>query len=138
MVDMGRKPMSATGGTPEAGAGLLGSQAETPPVPDAPPANWVDRFAPPAWRPFLRLSRADRPIGTWLLLLPCWWGLALALVATGARPSLHDLWTAVGCALGYLDFRFAAEPWRPGHDRLAAWFARVSELPPLAKTVPVG
>src|SRR3712207_6237144 len=45
---------------------------------------------------------------------------------------------AVGCALGYLDFRFAAEPWRPGHDRLAAWFARVSELPPLARTVPVG
>jgi len=45
---------------------------------------------------------------------------------------------AAGCALGYLDFRYAAEPWRPGHDRLAAWFARVSELPPLAKTVPVG
>jgi len=45
---------------------------------------------------------------------------------------------AVGCALGYLDFRFAAEPWRPGHDRLAAWYARVSELPPLARTVPVG
>ena len=45
---------------------------------------------------------------------------------------------SVGCALGYLDFRFAAEPWRPGHDRLAAWFARVSELPPLARTVPVG
>lgn len=56
--------------------------------------------------------------------------------------SLGDLRTigeiAVGCALGYLDFRFAAEPWRPGHDRLAAWFARVSELPPLAQTVPVG
>jgi glutathione S-transferase len=45
---------------------------------------------------------------------------------------------AVGCALGYLDFRFAAEPWRPGRDRLAAWFARVSALPPLARTVPVG
>lgn len=45
---------------------------------------------------------------------------------------------AVGCALGYLDFRFAAEDWRPGHDRLAAWYARVAELPPLAKTVPVG
>ena len=45
---------------------------------------------------------------------------------------------AVGCALGYLDFRFAAEPWRPGHERLAAWYAQVSELPPLARTVPVG
>jgi glutathione S-transferase len=45
---------------------------------------------------------------------------------------------AAGCALGYLDFRYAAEPWRPGHERLAAWYARVSELPPLARTVPVG
>ncbi len=43
---------------------------------------------------------------------------------------------AVACALGYLDFRFAAEPWRGGHPRLAAWFTRVSELPPLARTVP--
>lgn len=60
----------------------------------------------------------------------------------GEAESFGDLRTigeiSVGCALGYLDFRFAAEPWRPGHDRLAAWFARVSELPPLAKTVPVG
>lgn len=45
---------------------------------------------------------------------------------------------AAGCALGYLDFRYAAEPWRPGHERLASWFARVAELPPLARTAPVG
>ena len=44
---------------------------------------------------------------------------------------------AIGCALGYLDFRFAHEPWRPGRPRLAAWFAAVSQLPPLARTVPV-
>ncbi len=54
----------------------------------------------------------------------------------GDLPTIGEI--AVGCALGYLDFRFAAEPWRPGRDRLAAWFARVSELPPLAKTVPAG
>ncbi len=41
-------------------------------VVDAPADNWVDRFAPRFTRPYLRLSRADRPIGTWLLLLPCW------------------------------------------------------------------
>jgi len=41
---------------------------------------------------------------------------------------------AVGCALGYLDFRFAQEPWREAHPNLAAWFARVSELPPLKRT----
>jgi 4-hydroxybenzoate polyprenyltransferase len=40
-------------------------------VADAPAGNWVDRFAPRASRPYLRLSRADRPIGTWLLLIPC-------------------------------------------------------------------
>ncbi|MGD9509862.1 MAG: 4-hydroxybenzoate octaprenyltransferase [Geminicoccaceae bacterium] len=38
---------------------------------------WTDRL-PPRWRDFAVLARWDRPIGTWLLLLPCWWGLALA------------------------------------------------------------
>ena len=52
-----------------------------PPVADAPSGNWVDRLAPEPWRPYLRLARADRPIGTWLLLFPCWWGLALAEVS---------------------------------------------------------
>jgi glutathione S-transferase len=45
---------------------------------------------------------------------------------------------AVACALGYLDFRFAGEPWREGHPRLAAWFAEVSKVPALARTVPPG
>ncbi|MDF2763715.1 MAG: ubiA [Rhodospirillales bacterium] len=40
--------------------------------------DWIDRFAPPALKPYLRLARLDRSIGTWLLLFPCWWGLALA------------------------------------------------------------
>jgi 4-hydroxybenzoate polyprenyltransferase len=52
-------------------------------VADAVRGNWVDRLAPAATRPYLRLSRADRPIGTWLLLLPCWWGLTLAMLSTG-------------------------------------------------------
>ncbi len=55
------------------------------PVPDAPRGNAVDRLAPPAARPFLRLARIDRPIGWWLLLLPCWWSAALAAIAAG-RP----------------------------------------------------
>ena len=45
---------------------------------------------------------------------------------------------AVGCALGYLDFRFAKEPWRAAHPKLAAWFAKAAEAPALARTVPVG
>ena len=40
--------------------------------------NWVDTHAPQWSRPYLRLSRLDRPIGSWLLLMPCWWSLALA------------------------------------------------------------
>ena len=40
--------------------------------------NWVDTLAPQWARPYLRLSRFDRPIGSWLLLMPCWWSAALA------------------------------------------------------------
>jgi 4-hydroxybenzoate polyprenyltransferase len=50
----------------------------TPTVPDAARGNWVDTLAPHALRPYLRLARADRPIGTWLLLFPCWWSQMLA------------------------------------------------------------
>jgi 4-hydroxybenzoate polyprenyltransferase len=63
--------------------------ARIPSVPDAPQDNWVDRFAPESWRPYLRLMRLDRPIGTWLLLFPCWWSLALAEIDEGRpHPSL--------------------------------------------------
>src|SRR5215469_8406636 len=40
--------------------------------------DWADRYAPPAFRPYIRLARLDRPIGTWLLLFPGWWAIALA------------------------------------------------------------
>jgi 4-hydroxybenzoate polyprenyltransferase len=54
--------------------------------------NWVDTLAPVWLRPYLRLARLDRPIGSWLLLLPCWWSAALAAVAMHARgPSLLHL-----------------------------------------------
>ena len=45
---------------------------------DIPNESWIDRLAPTGTRPYLRLARADRPIGTWLLLLPCWWSISLA------------------------------------------------------------
>ncbi|MDQ2084222.1 4-hydroxybenzoate octaprenyltransferase [Xanthobacteraceae bacterium Astr-EGSB] len=45
--------------------------------------NWVDDLAPDWSRPYLRLARFDRPIGAWLLLLPCWWSAALAGIADG-------------------------------------------------------
>lgn len=51
-------------------------------IADAPRDNWLLRCSPASWRPFLELSRLDRPIGTWLLLLPCWWSVALAMPGT--------------------------------------------------------
>jgi 4-hydroxybenzoate polyprenyltransferase len=44
--------------------------------------NWVDTRAPQWSRPYLRLARFDRPIGSWLLLMPCWWSAALAAGVT--------------------------------------------------------
>ena len=52
--------------------------------------NWVDRFVPEAARPYARLARLDRPIGTWLLLLPGWWAIAL-----GAKPGAWPDWRLV-------------------------------------------
>src|SRR5260221_11288651 len=57
------------------------------PVADAT-GNWVDTHAPPWSRPYLRLSRFDRPIGSWLLLMPCWWSAALA---AGVAHDIHRL-----------------------------------------------
>lgn len=57
-------------------------------IPDAKRGNWVDRLLPAAAKPYAQLARLDRPIGWWLLLLPCWWSLALASGAAGqALPS---------------------------------------------------
>ena len=50
--------------------------------------NWVDGLAPAWSRPYLRLARLDRPIGSWLLLLPCWWSAGLAGMKAGQLPSL--------------------------------------------------
>ena len=56
------------------------------PLPDADRDNWVDRFAPVPWRPWLKLGRFDRPAGTWLLMLPAWQGVALAAAMQGHGP----------------------------------------------------
>ncbi|MDJ0637420.1 MAG: 4-hydroxybenzoate octaprenyltransferase [Paracoccaceae bacterium] len=85
-------------------------------VADAVKGNWVDTIAPEATRPFLRLSRADRPIGTWLLLIPCWWGLGAAALSQG-QFTLHHLWIAVGCAVGAWLMRGAGCTWNDITDR---------------------
>lgn len=59
--------------------------------------NWIDRHVPAPVRPYLRLARIDRPIGIWLLMLPCWWGAALA--APGWPNVVHLLLFALGATL---------------------------------------
>ena len=85
-------------------------------VSDAVRGNWVDTHAPEWSRPYLRLSRADRPIGTWLLLIPCWWGLVLAML-WDQSPRWEDLWIAVGCAAGAWLMRGAGCTWNDITDR---------------------
>lgn len=98
-------------------------------VADAVKDNWVDRFAPRPTRPFLRLARADRPIGTWLLLLPCWWGLALSILSTGSA-SIADLWIATGCSAGAWLMRGAGCTWNDITDRhIDASVARTRSRP---------
>jgi 4-hydroxybenzoate polyprenyltransferase len=53
--------------------------------------NWVDTLAPAVTRPFLRLARLDRPIGSWLLLMPCWWSLGIAGIRADQLPSLKHI-----------------------------------------------
>jgi len=81
------------------------TQAETESVADAPRGNWVDSWAPAPARPYLRMIRADRPIGTWLLLWPCWWSTALAAVAAG--DAVPNLWFLALFAIGAFVMRGA-------------------------------
>src|SRR5215211_5763099 len=53
--------------------------------------NWVDSRAPGWARPYLRLARLDRPIGSWLLLLPCWWSAGLAAIAARQTVNVSHL-----------------------------------------------
>lgn len=73
---------------------------------DIPPQSWIDRWMPAAARPYLRLMRVDRPIGTWLLLFPCWWGMALAPINPALGP-LDLAWMAMLFAIGAVVMRGA-------------------------------
>ncbi len=77
--------------------------------------NWVDSRAPAFVRPYLRLARADRPIGSWLLLLPCWWSSALATVAAHERTP--NVWHIILFAIGAVAMRGAGCTWNDLVDR---------------------
>ena len=97
------------------------------PLPDAMPANWVDRFAPAALRPWLKIGRFDRPTGIWLLMLPGWQGIALADAMEHRLPHLGLLFDiflgaalmrAAGCAYNdivdrHIDAKVARTALRP-------------------------
>jgi len=70
---------------------------------DIQAGDWIDRHVPAGIRPYLRLARVDRPIGTWLLLFPGWWSLALA----AAPGQLPDGYVMVLFAIGALVMRGA-------------------------------
>src|SRR5215470_6693950 len=77
--------------------------------------NWVDTHAPAWMRPYLRLSRFDRPIGSWLLLMPCWWSAALAAAISGHIRSLPL--TIVLFFIGAFVMRGAGCTWNDITDR---------------------
>lgn len=74
-------------------------------IPDAKRGNWVDRLLPAPLKPYAQLARWDRPIGWWLLLLPCWWSLALASEADGR--TYPSLWHALLFLIGAVAMRGA-------------------------------
>ncbi len=82
----------------------MNNPATSPSTPDAAPDNWVSAM-PAAAQPYLRLARADRPIGTWLLFIPCLWGLAIA--AANGHAGFHLLWFAALMGTGALVMRGA-------------------------------
>src|ERR1044071_581913 len=76
--------------------------------------NWVYSLAPAWTRPYLRLARLDRPIGSWLLLLPCWWSAGLAAVAAHEQV---NIWHVVLFFVGASAMRGAGCTWNDIVDR---------------------
>ena len=91
---------------------------------DIPKGEWLDRYVPAPARPYFRLARLDRPIGTWLLLFPCWWGIAMA------PPGLPSLWLMLLFGLGAVLMRGAGCTYNDIVDRdFDARVARTADRP---------
>jgi 4-hydroxybenzoate polyprenyltransferase len=97
-------------------------------LPDAPPKNWLDRFAPDWLKPYGRLARWDRPIGWWLLLWPCWWSAALAAIA--AERGAPNVWHLFLFLVGAIAMRGAGCTYNDLIDRdLDAHVERTRDRP---------
>lgn len=98
-------------------------------LPDSVADQWLLRATPASWRPFIELARLDRPIGWWLLLLPCWWSVALAGIARHAPP---NLWHLVLFLIGAIAMRGAGTTYNDLADReidARVWRTRGRPLP---------
>jgi 4-hydroxybenzoate polyprenyltransferase len=97
-------------------------------VADADVGNWVDRFAPASLVPYLRLARVDRPIGFFLLALPCFWSVSLA--GRSIDEPYPDLWLLFLFAVGALVMRAAGCTYNDLVDReIDAQVARTRSRP---------
>ncbi len=97
---------------------------------DAQSNNWVDLYVPKGLRPYFKLSRLDRPIGSWLLIIPCWWGIFLS---TNVDPKLltgNSLYLLIACYIGGLLMRGAGCTWNDITDaKLDAKVLRTKNRP---------
>jgi glutathione S-transferase len=59
---------------------------------------------------------------------------ALEHVNFNETPTIGEI--TIGCALGYLDFRYGELGWRDTHPKLAAWYAKFSQYPSMRATAP--
>lgn len=107
---------------------VLTTQALADGILDASIARFLERKRPEQQRAadwdLAQQATVQRALA-WLEAQHCGWG---------PEPDLGQI--AAGCALGYLDFRFAAEDWRTAHPGLAAWFAAFARRPAMLATVP--
>ena len=94
---------------------------------DIPRGGWVDQWIPVWARPYIRLARLDRPIGSWLLLFPCWWSIALAT----PDPLTAEFWGLfVLCGIGAVVMRGAGCTYNDICDRnFDAQVARTRDRP---------
>jgi 4-hydroxybenzoate polyprenyltransferase len=94
---------------------LTGGLGRDRTLPDAVRGHWADRRTPRFVRPYLRLARLERPIGWWLLLLPCWWSSALAAIA--ADQPYPSLWHLALFLIGAIAMRGAGSTYNDIVDR---------------------
>ena len=97
---------------------------------DAQSNNWVDLYVPKGIRPFFKLSRLDRPIGSWLLIIPCWWGVFLSTNVDPNQLNGNSLYLLFACYIGGLLMRGAGCTWNDITDaKLDAKVLRTKNRP---------